>query len=185
MIVKFKTQYSYLMWLVLFVATLHAPATQFVPLSVEQLVEYSQIVLRGTVVSKTCQRDAEGRIFTKVELHVIEVWKGPVTNHCTIVQSGGTVGDECALVPGQAVYSVGEEVVVFLALNERGEGVTLGLAHGKFKVWKDEAGEQTVQNIFHGRAPAGEKAGFLPSAGQPKPRLPLAELKRQVQGTRP
>ncbi len=173
------------MWLVLFAVTLQAVATQFIPLSVEQLIEHSQLVLRGTVVSKTCQRNAEGRIFTKVELNVIEVWKGSATNRYTIVQSGGTVGEDCALVPGQAVYDVGEEVVVFLALNERGEGVTLGLAHGKFKVWKDQAGEQTVQNIFHGRAPPGEKTGFLPNAGHPKPRLALTELKRQVQGTRP
>ena len=45
-------------------------AGQTVPTSIEQLAGQSQLVLHGIVLSKSCQRDDAGRIYTKVELEV-------------------------------------------------------------------------------------------------------------------
>ena len=161
---------------------LPAGATQFRPLSIEQLASRSDVVVHGTVTSKTCQRDPEGRIFTKVELAVAETWKGPASTNLTIVQSGGILGEEAALVAGQADYQIGEEVVAFLVLNARGEAVTLGLAHGKFHVWQDPAtGEKLARNIFHGHSGQGAgPANGSQASAQGKARLTLAELKRQA-----
>lgn len=131
-----------------------ALATRFVPLSIEELSRSASIIVQGTVRSKTCARDPGGSIFTKVELAVIETWKGQTGTNLTIIQSGGILGEEGAVIPGQANYEIGEEVVAFLVLNSRQEAITLGLAHGKFHVWKHpETGEKLARNIFHGGGP--------------------------------
>jgi hypothetical protein len=155
-----------------------ALAVRMVPLSIAQLTAKAQLVLQGNVTSKTVQRDAEGRIYTRIELQVADVWKGPhKTKTFTLVQSGGTLGEEIATVDGQEEFSIGEEVVVFLALNSRNEGVVIGLSQGKFKVRKEPGGEKVVQNLFHGATPQTTKTKSS--------RLSLAELKQRVQETRP
>src|SRR5690242_3530988 len=112
-------------------------ATHFAPLSVEELSSASDVIVQGIVQSKTCARDDAGRLFTKIELAVSETWKGTASARFAIIQSGGILGEEGAMIPGQADYEIGEEVVAFLVLNPRGQSITLGLAHGKFHVWKD------------------------------------------------
>ncbi|MHB8523134.1 MAG: hypothetical protein ACYDH9_20610 [Limisphaerales bacterium] len=161
-------------------------ATLFVPMSVEQLTEQSQLIVRGTVVSKSCQRDDAGRIFTRIELKVAEAWKGKVGgDRLTVVQGGGVLGDRKVVVVGQVDYRVGEEVVAFLVLNQRGEAVTLGLAQGKFRVWTDPAtGRKRAQNLFHGGGEEGRPGAQPQNVTTDAGPLTLDELKRQVQGGR-
>lgn len=91
----------------------------------------------------------------------------------TIVQSGGTVGDVREEVSGEEQCGVGEEFVAFLVFNSRGEPVTVGLAQGKFHVWRDKpTGEAFAHNPFH---------GVPESAGNSSPgRLRVNELENQV-----
>ena len=149
------------------------------PIAVEELARQADLVLHGVVTAKTCVRDPEGRIVTRVQLEVSDVWKGALrTNAFTIVHGGGQMGNIRSEVSGQVEYSVGEEVVAFLVLNQRREGVTLGLAQGKFHVWKDKAtSERFAHNLFHGET---EKAVALENrkAG----RLSLKELAGKVKG---
>ena len=129
-------------------------ATQFLPLPIEELARSADVVLRGEVISRRCDRDARGRLTTHIELAVSEVWKGPPTGRFTVVQAGGTLGEERQTIIGQAEYRIGEEVVAFLAVNRFGEGVTLGLAHGKFSLTRSPEGELRAQSAFHGHASA-------------------------------
>jgi hypothetical protein len=70
-----------------------ANAFQTIPMSVQQLASASDIIVHGKVVSKSCLKDTTGRIFTKIELAVSEIWKGTVTsNRFTIVHGGGVLG---------------------------------------------------------------------------------------------
>lgn len=163
------------------VLVLHA--VQMDPLSIEQLAAQSSVILRGTVLAKTCQLDPAGRIYTKVELDVHEVWKGLApTNRFIVVHGGGILGERKTVVSGQVEYGIGEEVVAFLVLNHRGEGVTLGLAQGKFHVWKDpQTGEHLTGNLFHGNADTPRLNPQADGATTSR-RLPLQELKRRVQG---
>jgi len=153
-------------------------ATLMMPLPVEELTQRADLILHATVTSKVCERTAEGRIITRVELEVSEVWKGNLTtNHFTVVHGGGTVGNICTEVSGQVEYTVGEEVVAFLVLNPRGEGVTLGLAQGKFHIWKDQkTGEKFAHNIFHGATKEEAAADDKKTA-----KLALKELARVAQ----
>lgn len=156
------------------------------PLSVETLTAQADVIVHGTVLSRTCQRDPAGRIYTKVELRVAEVWKGAISGSpFLIVHGGGILGDEQARVSAQVQYAIGEEVVAFLVRNERGEGVTVGLVQGKFRVWKDAAGGTPyVVSPFHG-VPEGAKSLLARPAGARASAVPtpirLEDLKRQVQ----
>ena len=155
--------------------------TQFTPWSVERLTEKARLVLHGVVVSKSVQRDDAGRIFTRIELQVTEAWKGAAPGaRFVLVQSGGTLGEETAAVSGQEDYDVGEEVVAFLVLNHRNEGVTLGLAQGKFHVSTDPTTrEKLAHNPFHGRPPETRAA---PPPDAPRTPLALTQLKTRVKG---
>ena len=148
-------------------------AVIMVPLSIEDLTAKAQLVAHGTVVSKSCQRDSAGRIYTKIDLRVAEVWKGAMmTNHLILVHGGGILGEERVEVSGQVDYQIGEEVVAFIVLNQRGEGVTLGLSQGKFHVWKDRAsGALFARNPFHGGTDVAPASG-LPLNRIPQPTLP-------------
>jgi hypothetical protein len=162
-------------------------ATQFTPLSIEQLAQESALVVQGKVVSKTCQRDPDGRIFTKVELAIAEVWKGSLpTNRFIVVHGGGILGDRKSTVSGQVEYGIGEEVVAFIVVNQHGEGVTLGLAQGKFQIRQEAGtGERLANNLFHGE-PASRSRDASASNNLPaQRRLTLAELKRRVRGEHP
>jgi len=170
--------------LLLFVPALSLRAVQFTPLSIEQLTQESTLIVQGTVLTKSCQRDPAGRIFTKVELGIAEVWKGSLaTNRFTIVHGGGILGDRKATVSGQVEFGLGEEVVAFLVLNQRGEGVTLGLSQGQFEIRQDAAtGERLVHNLFHGEPGYHREGEFQAHRLPTQRRLTLAELKRRVRG---
>ena len=168
---------------VLFLVTLRRiiQADQLVPLTIQQLTDHSQLIIQGAVLSKSCQRDPAGRIYTKVELEVRDVWKGALTNRIfTVVHSGGILGVRKATVSNQVEFDIGEEIVAFLVVNQRGEGVSLGLAQGKFHVWQESA-TQFVCNPFHG-SPASVAKGRAVQRVASSGFLTLAELKDRVCG---
>lgn len=158
-----------------------ARAADMVPLSIAELTAHADLVVRGRVESLTCQRDSAGRLRTEVHLTVREFWKGHASpGPFVVVLAGGTLGNERSVAVGQATYSPGEDVVVFLKRNARGEGVTLGLAQGKFLVETDaRTGSQTVHNLFHG-SEALPAAPIRAAAAGVGSSLSLAELRRQV-----
>ena len=174
--------------LLLFTALL-PPGTQAVlmrPLAVEELARKADLIVQGTVLDKQSLRDEAGRIYTKVNIRVGEVWKGALPTNgtpgvLTIVQGGGTVGDVREEISGEVQYDVGEEFVAFLVFNPRGEPVTIGLAQGKFHVWRDrQTGEKFTRNLFHGGPESSDAV-----AVQTQPSLRLKDLKQQVQLTTP
>lgn len=178
-----------LLSLLLLVATLCGwPAWGVVmtPFSIEELRERSDLILHGTVTNKVCARDEAGNIVTRAQLIVAEVLKGKLaTNVFTLIYSGGTIGNVREESSIQIAYENGEEVVAFLRLNQRGEGVTLGLVQGKFHVWKDpQTGEALANNLFHGApetstAPSAQARTANATA---PPRLTLIELRQRAKG---
>jgi len=167
----------------LLVLAIHLGATQYLPLSIAELTDHADLVIQGTVASKTCLRDEAGRIYTRVELTVMEIWKGSLTtNRCIIALASGILGDEGVAASGEATYEVGEEVVAFLVLNHRSEGVTIGLIQGKFAVTVEPGtGAKLARNIFHG-GHSGFEAQQQIQPGLVPARLTVNDLKTQVQG---
>jgi hypothetical protein len=159
-------------------------AVVMVPIEIEAMTSRARLIVQGTVLSRTCQRDESGRIFTAIELQISEVWKGTFSEGTLqIVHGGGALSGERSMVSGQVEYNPGEEVVGFFVINDRGEAVTLGLAQGKFRVWKDQVtGEKLAANPFYGQSNGAKvkRAAFeTVPAGE---RLTLARLKQRVQG---
>jgi hypothetical protein len=156
------------------------------PLAVDELARKADLIVQGTVLDKTCLRDDAGRIYTKVNIRVAEVWKGALPTNAspqvlTVVQGGGTAGDVREEVSGDVQYDAGEEFVAFLVFNSRGEPVTIGLAQGKFHVWRDpQTGEKFANNLFHGIPEPADGNNRNPSTP-----LPVSELKSQVQPVAP
>lgn len=149
-----------------------------IPLSVEQLNRQADLVVRGTVVEKTCQRDADGRIYTEVVLQVAETWRGAAGgDRITIVHGGGVLGNRVDTAVGQVHYALREEVVAFLIRNPRGEPVTVAMAQGKFHLEQvGEPGRILASNPFHQGTVEDKAAGRVWA-----PRVPVEELKRRVQ----
>lgn len=162
-----------------------AEATRLIPLTVEQLALGSGLVVHGRVQSLEVSRDSEGRVFTRVELAVIEVWRGvtaPRPVRCEIVVGGGTLGERRVRAAGQPEYGLGDEVVAYLARNPAGEWVTLGLSQGQFRIHPGgTSGERRVHNVFWGEEET------MPSGPRSPLRRPLTlgELKRRTQEARP
>jgi hypothetical protein len=160
-------------------------ADQFMPLSLSELAGKADLIMLGSVLSKTCQQDEAGRIFTRVELQVAEVWKGAVASKIlSVVHGGGILGGRRIAVSGQVEYTIGEKVVAFLVRNDRGEAVTLSLAQGKFHVAQDpNTSVKTVHNPFHGNPSASGWVATQESAVAAR-RLTLSQLKQAVQQSR-
>jgi len=170
-------------WVLALCLVMGAQASQMVPLTIEQLTHKAQIVVQGIVLGKQCRRDSAGRIYTRLELRVDDVWKGKVPrNPLVVVHGGGKLGRTTAVVTGQVEYEVGEEVVAFVVLNPDGEAVTLGLAQGKFRVWTEPGtGVKVARNRFHGAALDADGAVKNPERAVAE-RLTVSELKRRVKG---
>jgi hypothetical protein len=150
------------------------------PVPVEDLAKRADTVVHGKVAALECTRDPAGRIFTRVELDVAEVWKGKPAGRFALVLAGGVLGARKVAVVGGPEYRLGEEVVVFTARNASGEPVTLDLAQGKFRVEAAEAsGAKHVANGVLG-GPA-EKSGYRLPTQVP---LELSELRRRVEAAR-
>jgi hypothetical protein len=159
-----------------------AQAGNVIPLTIEQLVQHSELIVYGTVLSTSCQQDTAGRIYTRVELNVAEVWKGAaIKQPVAIVYGGGTFGEKRVTVSDQVDFQPGEEVVAFLVINQRGEAVSLGMSQGKFHIWTDRITKQKyARNPFHGgdRMPGG----VITQSSTTRSLLTLTGLKRRVTG---
>ena len=163
-------KFSLLLWAI--VLPTAAYAVRFVPLSVQELTAQSEVIIHGAVRERVVERDASGRVYTKVQITVAETWKGRSGAELTVVQASGTLGERTYHADGEEPLEPGEEVVLFLVMNDRKQGVVVGLCQGKFQVRANaKVGEKVVCNLFHGRNPQ-------------KP-LKLGELKSKVKGGQP
>lgn len=183
-----KYKLSWLLILSALTSALTSSGASLKALSIDELSSKSDVVIHGTVTSLTCLRDAKGQIYTSVTLAIKEVWKGNInTNSFRIVHSGGVLGDQIEMCSAQVEYRINEEIVAMLILNERGEGVTLGLIQGKFEVSADpKTGEKLANNVFHGGAGsnvhARNNASVAASVTGGNGRLGLVEFKQRVRG---
>jgi hypothetical protein len=167
-------------------AIVSAPAVITVALSIEELTQDAEVICRGRVSAMSCQRDPEGRIYTRIELAVSHLWKGALPQDPFIlVQGGGTLGRDRTRVGGAVPFKLAEEVVVFAVLNSRGQGVPLSLGQGKFRLWLDPVtGKTLAANLFHGPTLTREAAlqrQTSSSAGL----FTVEELERRVRASMP
>lgn len=166
-----------------------AAAHQMVPMDLDTLTRQSDWIVHGRVEAMECRKDPERGIHTLITLIPEDILKGDLKpgEPVILVQAGGVLGDQQVRVPLQAEFQLGEEIVAFLVCNPRGEGVTIGLAQGKFEVFQVEGGAQKlVCNPFYGRIKEGLTARITSSSTpsgsilETSSPLPLSLLKAKV-----
>lgn len=105
------------------------------PADVESLTAAADAVVRARVESRTSAwAPGGGQIFTTVVLRSVETWKGEAGPRVAVLVPGGEVGELSQVVQGAALFSEGEEVVVFLRLRAPGVFAVERLSLGKFAV---------------------------------------------------
>lgn len=118
-----------------------AHATSIAPLTVEQMVDASDIIATGIVRSVHAELISERRIVTYAEIEVDGVSKGiaEVGDFVTVESPGGVLDDGMmSNVEAAARYSVGERVLVFLCEKRQGTSFgTVGMTKGKFTIKQD------------------------------------------------
>ena len=102
------------------------------PSSVGDLTARADLVVRGSVQNVESFQDGD-RIFTKIDVNVVETWKGetePATVRVRVY--GGSAGGYRTIVMGAPCWDLGEEAVLFLVANGPGTFDVLSLSEGKF-----------------------------------------------------
>ena len=154
---------------------------QQVPLSIQSLTSKANAVVHGKVKGITCQRDSAGRIFSVINLNIIENIKGQIkSKKFELVHGGGILGSKRTGSIVDPRFKVGEEVVVFLVYNSRGEAVPLGQNQGRFEVFRNPGNTTAmVRNPFHGSPKTNDpRIVFKRAIGRSQ--LTLTELKRRI-----
>ena len=130
-----------------------ASATIVRSMSLKEMTQTANVIVRATVSNQTARWNTDGtRIYTVTQLQVAEVLKGPVAigEAIRVRQIGGSVGEITQMVSGNARFTPGEEVLVFLDRDEkRSLHYVIGMAQGKYSINRTTS-PATVQRNMHG-----------------------------------
>jgi hypothetical protein len=129
-----------------------ARATTMIPLSIEQLTERAENVVRGHTLSAQSAWDGHGRIVTHARVQVDESFAGPLAagGVVDVATYGGTVDSTSMIVIGAPSFVAGEEVVLFLTpQGALGTGVA-ELGQGKFEVQRTAGTVRLTRHALEG-----------------------------------
>ena len=128
----------------------HATATTFMKTTLEQRVEMSDVIVRGTVAEVWTERDDHGVIWTRAQVEVSDVLKGDGDLETVVIdQIGGEWAGMHMAMPGASRYSPGEEIVVMLDELDSGYMAPVGMFQGKYTVTMDPRLRQKIAVRFH------------------------------------
>jgi hypothetical protein len=126
-------------------AGLSAQAVTVAPLSFEQLVRQSSVVVYARVTAVRSQwSDDRSRITSLVTVDVIKDLKGGGPQTLTLTLPGGQVGRYANLVPGAPSLATGDVAVLFLTARGPRLPVTTGFTQGIYRVAPDASGALLV-----------------------------------------
>ena len=124
--------------LALLLALSTANATTMVPLSLDQLVDASDEIVKGRVTETWTEPDLKtGLVWTYAQIEVTKTLKGEPGSIVILEQPGGKWGSKEARIEGVARFSVGEEGYFFVEHLESGHNVSVGMSQGKFNIIMD------------------------------------------------
>ncbi|TNE51431.1 MAG: hypothetical protein EP343_04870 [Deltaproteobacteria bacterium] len=135
-------------WLASLACFSTANATSVLQLSQEQMVEMSNLIVRGKVLKqKSIWGPKKMGIVTLVTIQVLEEMVGRTAPKEVIVRHfGGQIGNEKVHIAGFPTFTNGNEVVVFLQSSKylpKEEYLLIGLSQGKYVVQRPEANTDT------------------------------------------
>lgn len=161
-------------------------ATMTPRLSLENLVERSELIVHGRCLRTWSAWDADRQsIWTHGEIEIQSSLKGGGTTTVVVSEPGGRAGGLEMAIEGVPQYQPGEEVVVFLYRTPIGYLRARGLGQGKYRVTSDPGGTQRrVRLILDGVSLVNSPAASpLPSTQlRPLDGAPLGEFLSRVRG---
>ena len=126
-----------------------AIATTVVEMPLRDMVSMAPSIVVGTVESSASRwNEDRSLIVTDVRIRVTDVIKGQNVGEIVVTQPGGKVGKLRVDVDGAVAYRTGQETVLFLAPDSRGNQQVLGVFRGRFDVATDaRTGKKSVQGL--------------------------------------
>ena len=173
--------------LILFLGGSLLHATLVPRMSVEQMIDDSELIVHGTVLRSWSGWDrARQFIWTHYELQVSDTMKGLPSVKLVVSEPGGIVGETGMQIAVAPRYEVGEEVVLFLSRTPIGHLRSCGWGQGKFGVRSLGGAGPVVRSAVAGvsfveapgEPPAGLKKAQTPVASFSG--LALAEFKTRL-----
>ena len=141
-----------------------AKATTFLPLSTENMADVSTMIVEGTVVEVWTELDdTTNSVWTRARVSVTETLKGANVGSEIVVSSlGGSVGLFTTHIEGQAVFSEGEHVLMFLHRDGKDRLVPIGKFMGKLTFRRAAGAEREHVMRWHPRPEWKFDHRFLP-----------------------
>ena len=141
-----------------------ANATTMIYRSIEELAQRSALVVEGTITGSETYAGDEGRITTRWTVKVARTLRGQPAAEVRFEQWAGTLGDITTQIPGDARFTQGERVVLFLRGDSPEKMYLTAMGQAKFTI---HGGNQPAK-LLRKAAIEGAGQGILP--------LPLKEL---------
>ncbi len=141
-----------------------ANATTMIYRSIEELAQRSALVVEGTVTGSETYAGDEGRITTRWTVKVARTLRGQPAAEVRFEQWAGTLGDITTQIPGDARFTQGERVVLFLRGESPEKMYLTAMGQAKFTI---HGGNQPAK-LLRKAAIEGAGQGIVP--------LPLKEL---------
>jgi len=176
-------------------------ATTVVPPEFPQLVSGSDCIVRAVVknvtsVKKSRAPGRSAKIFTEVELQVIEVIAGTAPASLTLEMLGGRIGDQELTVEGAPQFHVGDEDILFVRGNGNNLSPLRGMMYGRYPILKDpatgrayvaRADQAPLRSTAEVSLPLGEHGAAQQRSAQAASAVPLSpeEFIRQIKSAAP
>lgn len=164
------------------ILTPSAQATSFAPLTIEQFTDASTYIVEGKVSEVWTELDpVHSVVWTRARVEITTTLKGPDSPTTLIVNSlGGVFGDFDFYVPGMAVFSVDEDVLLFLDTLSDGRLVPVSKFLGKYTIRRATGERAPYARTWHTSHGETFDARFLPHPDA-KDRIYLEGLREQIQ----
>ncbi len=110
-------------------------ATTLKEVSFEDLVASSDQIVSGHVTRTWTSWGSQHKfIWTRYEIAVEDVWRGPKDNTVVVSEPGGVLDGRAMDIESAVRYQVGEHVTLFLHQFPSGDKRTVGWGQGKFTI---------------------------------------------------
>lgn len=135
-----------------------AQATTMIYRTVEELAQRSNLVVEGTIAAAETFPGEEGRITTRWTVKVDRTLRGNPVSEVRFEQWAGTLGDITTHIPGDARFTQGERVVLFLRGDSPQKMYLTALAQAKFTIFggpasNDASRKQAIEAAGKGTLP--------------------------------
>ena len=133
-------------------------ASSVVQMDLEDLATRADRIIVGACEGSITE-EADGLLHTRTTFTVRRALKGPAQDRISVLFPGGESDGVRQWISGMPAFEPGEEVVLFLSAPDRGGRVwPIGLAQGKFEIWRDDDGTPRV-------TPSDGDMGYVPAPG--------------------